>query len=212
MRCSASRRLWPGCRSSAPSWPRAREPPRRRRRPHLFWLLRRYHPGFVLVLGIVMGVGFVIPTTFLPTYVKQLDIPRTGPFFMVYSVTAFIARLSTRRMPHVFGVRPMIYIGLAAMVASLLAYLPVTSEWGLMVPGVFAGIAHAVLFPAVTAQGSCGFSEPLSRAGHDGDAGHARRGHAGGRAAGGRDRGSQQVDRACPRIQPRLWCWRAASR
>jgi MFS family permease len=131
--------------------------PRRRRRPHMFWLLRRYHPGFVLALGILLGVGFTIPTTFLPTFIKDLNIARTGPYFIVYSVTAFVARVATRRLPSVIGVRPMIYLGLAALCASLLAYLPVQSEWGLLVPGALAGIAHAVLFPAVTAQGSFAF-------------------------------------------------------
>jgi MFS family permease len=136
---------------------RAEPRPRRRRRPPLVWLLRRYHPGFLMSLAVVMGVGFVLPTTFLPTFAKELGIARTGPFFIVYAATAFVARLSTRTMPRRFGVRPMIFIGLAALVASMLAYLIVTSEWALMVPGVFAGIAHAVLFPAVTAQGSAAF-------------------------------------------------------
>ena len=136
---------------------RGQLPPRRRRKPHLLWLLRRYHPGSVLTLGVVMGIGLVLPTTFLPTYIKELGIPRTGSFFLVYAGTAFIARLSTRRFPELVGVRPMIFIGLAAMVISLLCYLPVQSEWGLMLPGVFAGISHAVLFPSVTAQGSSAF-------------------------------------------------------
>jgi MFS family permease len=136
---------------------RREAPPRRRKRPHLFWLLRRYHPGFVLVLGLVMGICFTLPTTFLPTYIKQLDLARTGPFFVVYSVTAFVARLATRRLPHAIGVRPMIYLGLAAMALSMLAYLLVASQWTLMLPAAFAGIGHAVLFPAVTAQGSWAF-------------------------------------------------------
>ena len=46
-----------------------------------------------------MGVGFVIPTTFLPTFTLDLGIERTGPFFIVYATTAFITRLATRRMP-----------------------------------------------------------------------------------------------------------------
>ena len=46
---------------------------------------------------------------------------------------------------------------LASLVASLLCYLVVRSEWQLALPGVFAGIAHAVLFPSVTAQGSSAF-------------------------------------------------------
>jgi len=135
-----------------------REPaPRRRRRPPLLWLLRRYHPGSVMLLGVVMGIGFTIPNTFLPTFIRELSIEETGPFFLVYAVTAFLARVSTRRFPEMFGVRPMVYMGLAALVISLLAYLPVETQWGLAVPGVFAGISHAVLFPAVTAQGSAAF-------------------------------------------------------
>jgi MFS family permease len=133
--------------------------PRRRRKPPLAWLLRRYHPGGMLALGIVMGVGFVLPTTFLPTYVKHLDIPHTGPFFIVYAITAFLARLATRRLPQLIGVRPMVLLGLAALVISLLCYMVVQTQWGLALPGVFAGISHAVLFPAVTAQGSSAFPD-----------------------------------------------------
>ena len=136
---------------------RGQAAPRRRRKPNLLWLLRRYHPGTIMALGIVMGIGFVIPTTFLPTYTQQLGIERTGPYFAVYASTAFVARLSTRRFPMLVGVRPMIFMGLAALVCSLLCYLPVQSEWGLLVPGMFAGISHAVLFPSATAQGSSAF-------------------------------------------------------
>ena len=136
---------------------RHESPPRRRRRPPLVWLLRRYHPGSVLLLATVMGVGLVIPTTFLPTFIREHDIEHTGTFFLVYAGTAFLARLGTRRLPELIGVQPMIYIGLAALVVSLLSYMGVTSQWELAVPGVFAGLSHAVLFPAVTAKGSSAF-------------------------------------------------------
>lgn len=136
---------------------RGESEPRRGRRPPLLWLLRRYHPGSVLVLGIVMGVGFTIPNTFLPTFSEELGIKNTGPFFLVYAATAFLARVGTRRFPEMFGVRPMIYLGLAALVISLLSYMPVSLPWQLVIPGIFAGISHAVLFPSVTAQGSTAF-------------------------------------------------------
>ena len=113
----------------------------------------------VMALGVVMGVGFVIPTTFLAIYTEDLHLSRTGPFFIVYATTAFIARLSTRRFPELFGVRPMILLGLAALVTSMLCYLPVSTEWGLTLPGAFAGFAHAVLFPSTTAQGSSAFPD-----------------------------------------------------
>jgi MFS family permease len=75
----------------------------------------------------------------------------------MYSGTAFLARLGTRRVPHLFGVRPMIFVGLALLAASLLSYLWVTTEWGLLVPGALAGMSHAVLFPSVTATGTTSF-------------------------------------------------------
>ncbi len=131
--------------------------PRRRRRPPLVWLLGRYHPGSVMVLAIVMGIGLVIPTTFLPTFIEQCGIEHTGTFFLAYAGTAFVARMLTRNLPHTVGVRPMIYIGLASLAVSFLLYLPVTTQWGLAIPGVFAGISHAVLFPSVTAKGSTSF-------------------------------------------------------
>ncbi len=129
-------------------------PRRRRRKPHMLWLLRRYHPGAIMALGVVIGTGFVIPTTFLPTYTLDLGIERTGPFFIVYATVAFITRIATRRMPQTLGIAPMIYGGLAALTVSLVCYLGVSSAWGLALPAVFAGIAHAVLYPASTAQGS----------------------------------------------------------
>jgi MFS family permease len=133
------------------------KPTRHHRKPPMVWLLRRYHPGPVMMLAIVMGIGLVIPTTFLPTFIQQHDIENTGTFFLVYAGTAFLARISTRRFPHLFGVRPMIFIGLGFLAISLLCYMTVTTQWGLAVPGFFAGMAHAVMFPSVTATGSTSF-------------------------------------------------------
>jgi len=132
-------------------------PPRRHKRPPLIWLLGRYHPGGVMLLAIVMGIGLVIPTTFLPTYIEQYGLEHTGTFFLAYAGTAFLARMLTRNFPHTVGIRPMIYIGLATLAVSFLLYLPVQTQWGLAIPGVFAGISHAVLFPSVTAQGATSF-------------------------------------------------------
>ncbi len=133
--------------------------PRRRRRPPMLRLLLRYHPGSVMLMAIVLGVGLVIPTTFLPTFIEQYGLEHTGLFFLAYAGTAFITRIATRNLPHTVGVRPMIYMGLASLAASLLLYLPVQTQWGLLVPGVFAGMGHAVLFPSVTAQGSTAFPD-----------------------------------------------------
>jgi MFS family permease len=137
---------------------RAYPPPQRlRRRPPLVWLVRRYHPGAILLVGTAIGVGFSLPTTFLPLYTSELGIDHISGFFTVYACTAFLARLLTRRFPQRFGVRPMILLGLASLVASLLCYIPAETAWHLVVPAIFGGVAHALLFPSVVAGGSTVF-------------------------------------------------------
>ncbi len=133
--------------------------PAPRRHMPLAWLLRRYHPGSILVMGVMMGVGFSLPTTFLATFAAELQIAHVGGYFIVYAATAFLARIATRSFPARYGIRPMIDLGVAATVISLLLYLPVHTQYGLMIPGVFAGIGHALLFPAIVAGGSAAFPD-----------------------------------------------------
>ena len=58
-----------------------------RRHPRAWGLLRRYPPGRVLVMGIAMGFGLGLPTTFLRPFAAELQIPRIALFFAVYSGT-----------------------------------------------------------------------------------------------------------------------------
>jgi MFS family permease len=128
-----------------------------RRRLPLFWIIRRYHPGTVLLVGIAMGVGIGLPTTFLRTYAAELGIAKIGLFFAVYSPAAILTRLLTRRLPERIGLTPMILLGLAALVAGQLLMLVVRSEWYFILPGIGYGVAHAILFPTVIAAGSGAF-------------------------------------------------------
>jgi MFS family permease len=135
------------------------EAPVRRRRPPTFWLLRRYHPGALLSVGFAMGVLITLPSTFLRAYTHDLGIAGMQLFFFVYAPTAFIARLSTRRMSADFGTRPVILAGLALGAASALSYLAVDREAMLAVPAVLAGFSHALLFPTLMAAGAMAFPE-----------------------------------------------------
>ena len=125
-----------------------------RRRPPLFWTIRRYHPGTVLLVGVAMGVGISLPSTFLRTYAAELGIAKIGLFFAVYAPTAILTRVLTRRLPERIGLMPMILLGLVALVAGQLLLLVVRSEWYFVFPGVGYGVAHAILFPTVIAAGS----------------------------------------------------------
>jgi len=124
-----------------------------KQRAGLFELLRRYHPGTVLLVGMAMGMGLGLPTTFLRMYAAELEISRIGVFFSVYAVTAIVTRLLTRRLPQRVGTTPMILSGMAVLVVSQLLFLMVDAEWQLILPGISYGIAHAIMFPSVIAAG-----------------------------------------------------------
>ncbi|HEY5315736.1 MAG TPA: MFS transporter, partial [Pirellulales bacterium] len=132
-------------------------PPARRRRPPLIWLLKRYHPGPVLLMGMATGFGLGLPPIFLRPYAVELGIGQLGTFFYPYMFVAFVTRLAIRRLPAVIGIRGMMLVGLANLAIGMLLFVPVREAWHLYVPAVFLGVAHACMFPAVVAGGSTTF-------------------------------------------------------
>ncbi len=129
----------------------------RRRVPPLAWLIRRYHPGPLLVVAAAMGLSVSLPNTFLRSYTASLGIDEIRNFFLVYAFTAFVVRIGTRRLTQRVGYTPLILTGLAAAATGMLLYLLVSGKWTLVIPGAAAGVAHALLFPAVMAAGSISF-------------------------------------------------------
>jgi len=128
--------------------------PRPRARPPLWTLLRQYHPGMVLVVGVAMGIALGMPATFLRTYAFELDITKIGLFFVVYAPAALATRVLTRKLPERFGTKPMILAGAAAIVLSQFLFLPVREAWHLVIPGVSYGIGHGLMFPSVVGAGT----------------------------------------------------------
>ena len=129
----------------------------RRRRPPTLGLLRRYHPGPLLLVAAAMGIGISLPFTFLRTYAEHLQIDQMRTYFLVYAGVAFAVRIMARRLPDRLGIRPMILTGFAALVMCMLLFLVVRSEWMLAIPAVMGGVAHAFLFPSVVAGGGAAF-------------------------------------------------------
>jgi len=123
-------------------------------RPSLFTLLKRYHPGVILLVGIAMGFGVGLPHTFLRAYTAHIGVDQIKTFFVVYAIVAFAVRISTRRFPEMIGIRAMNLLGLAALSASMLLYLAVDNEWMLALPAIAGGVGHGLLFPAVVGGGS----------------------------------------------------------
>lgn len=131
--------------------------PVKRHKPHLAWLVRRYHPGGILLMSLAMGFGLGLPGIFLRPYAKDLGIAGIAAFFWVYCPMAFITRLLSRRMPERAGIRAMLLWGQASLACGMLAFLLVNSWWHLALPAAFIGISHALLFPAVVAGGNARF-------------------------------------------------------
>lgn len=130
-----------------------------KRRPPMVWLLRRYHPGPILICAAAMGIGVMLPHTFLRPYAADLQIDRIRTFFLVYAATAFSVRIVTRHFTDRFGVRPVVQLGLGFMAVCMLSFNIVgqNQEWLLAVPAALGGIAHAFLFPAIVTGGSVSF-------------------------------------------------------
>jgi MFS family permease len=132
-------------------------PPVKRRPLPMWWLLRRYHPGAILAVGVAMGLAIGIPFYFLRPFAQQLGIPGIRSFFLVYSGVAFTVRLVGRRLPDRLGVRRTIIVGMLFLTADMLSFLFVHDQWSLMIPAAFGGVAHAFVFPAAMTGGSLAF-------------------------------------------------------
>ena len=104
-----------------------------------------------------MGIGVMLPHTFLRPYTAELDIPRIRTFFFVYAAVAFGVRIATRRFTDRFGVRLTTQLGFGFMTLSMLAFIFVRNELMLAIPASLGGVAHAFLFPAIVTGGSMSF-------------------------------------------------------
>lgn len=120
-------------------------------------IVRKHHPGFLLVVGMAMGLGISLPHSFLRPYVKEIGIDELKTFFLCYAIVAFVTRLATRKLPDLLGFRLAILLGLGSLAISMPTYLLVTDRWMLMIPATIAGVAHAFLFPAVVAAACASF-------------------------------------------------------
>ncbi|MHB8952440.1 MAG: MFS transporter [Pirellulaceae bacterium] len=131
--------------------------PHRRSYPTWLPLVRRYHPGVLLVVALAMGLGTGLPGVFVRAFTADRGLPGITSYFLVYSTVAFAARLVTRRWSEIWGIRRVLLMGLAALSASMLLYLPVQVSWHLAIPAAVAGWGHALLFPAIVAGGALSF-------------------------------------------------------
>ncbi|MDE2180497.1 MAG: MFS transporter [candidate division NC10 bacterium] len=100
-----------------------------------------------LVFGLASGAVFV----FLPTYATQAGLSRIGGFYVAYSVAAIGIRLACGRLSDRWGRQRVILPALLLMGSGTLGLIWLVSPVGLLVVGTLTGMAHGLLFPALSA-------------------------------------------------------------
>ncbi len=113
--------------------------------------LWKNRPGFILVVGMMMGLSIGFAGTYLRPLAESLGINQIKTFFVVYNVTAFVSRLLFRRTPEILGLKNTICLGFGFFFLSMLCYLGLKSESGFWLPAIAGGLGHSFLFPSVVA-------------------------------------------------------------
>ena len=117
-------------------------------------LLLRHWPGVCLLPALMMGAGFACTSTYLTRFVTESNWSGIGPFFFAYAITAFSTRMVSRTWPARFGRHKLILSGCCAQAIGFASFAAVTAPWLLILPGIFVGFGHAVLFPSVVSLGA----------------------------------------------------------
>lgn len=100
-----------------------------------------------MVFGLVSGAVFV----FLPTYAMQTGLSRIGGFYIAYSVAAVGIRLTCGKLSDQWGRQRVILPALLLMASGALGLVWLISPVGLLLIGTLTGMAHGLLFPALSA-------------------------------------------------------------
>ncbi|QDU80327.1 major facilitator superfamily transporter [Polystyrenella longa] len=125
--------------------------------PFSFRLLWEQWPGWILLVSFTMGVCFTSISLFLTRYATELGLKGIGTYFTSYAISALIFRMASRDWSRTMGRHRMVLFGLAAHAVGY-ALLPLlTKEWHFVIPAIFSGFGHAILFPAVVSLGSGSF-------------------------------------------------------
>ena len=122
-------------------------------------LLRRYWPGAVVLVSLMMGLGFAVTMVFLTRLATERHLPGVGYFFTGYAVAAFSVRLLTRTLSRTWGRRVLILLGLVGHAIGHAWLIGVQTEWQFVGPALCIGFGHALLFPCVVSLGSETFPE-----------------------------------------------------
>lgn len=122
--------------------------------PPPWTLLRRYWPGPVVLVALVVGAGFVLTTVFLTRQATELGLVGVRTYFTCYALSAFSFRVASRTWSRTMGRHRMILCGLAGHAVGFLLLQRISAEWHFVMPALSGGFGHALLFPCIVSLGS----------------------------------------------------------
>ena len=128
--------------------------PCRKTRPHLIRLMRMYWPGLVMIVSMIMGLVFTVPSLYLVRFNRFADFGGIAPFWTTYAIAAFLFRVRTAALSRRIGRYHMIFAGMLFQGLGLWALIPVNSWWHLCFSATLCGLGHALLFPSIVSLGS----------------------------------------------------------
>ncbi|MCA9056921.1 MAG: MFS transporter [Planctomycetaceae bacterium] len=123
-------------------------------RPTLLVMMRRHWPGMTMLVAMVMGTVFTVPSLYLKRFATHQGLSGIAVFWTVYAITALCVRVASARASQNLGRHRMILIGLTGQGVGLLALVPVQSEYHVIPAAILCGIGHAFLFPSMVSLGS----------------------------------------------------------
>jgi MFS family permease len=128
--------------------------PVRRTRPHLLRLMRRHWPGLVMLVSMVMGLVFTVPSLYLVRFNRFAGFGGIAPFWTTYAITAFLFRVRTAALSRRVGRYRLIFVGLLFQGVGLWSLIPASESWHLCLSASLFGLGHALLFPSIVSLGS----------------------------------------------------------
>lgn len=99
---------------------------------------------FLFSLGITSYVVFLKP------YTKTLGLPHVSYFFLAYTLSAITVRLIGLDYCDRYGPKAVLYPALSSLVLGILLIIILPSTFGLIVSGIFCGLGHGWVFPALS--------------------------------------------------------------
>ncbi len=117
--------------------------------PSQLQVIRAHWPGMVLLIGVSFSMVFTVQSMFLERFAEARGFEEIKTFFYVYCPTAITLRVIFRRVPQRFGRTRTILLGCGLMSIGLVVLTRVTSEMGLVLPGVLMGAGHCFIFPSM---------------------------------------------------------------